>query len=351
MNPFAIKETHELLPIVEDIKAPSRVLSDLFFSQHVQTYSDILSIEYTKSHRRLAPYIVTGSKGVNMSRDKSQVASYRAPLIGARRTLSTAEISQRIAGEQPIFSTLTPADRALQIQGNDMRDLKNMVLNKQEKMAAELLTTGKLEVRGFADDGNKVEEQTITFEENYVVSPTISWDNANATIYSDIKGVCDFIAEEAGALPDVMICGANIEKYLLNNAEIYKWLSILNAENLKVASFAPKFTSPQSRYIGTINSLGLEVRSYQTTYIDDMTGDVTPFIPADMCIIGISGSGRYMFGRVDLMQDGVFNSYASEIVPYTSHSDDNQTSSITLLSRCLPIPNVVESVRCLKVKD
>jgi len=350
MNPFSITETIELLPVVEDIKSPSSYLSNIFFKEHVQTYSDVLAVEYTKSHRRLAPYVSEGSKGVNMRRDASQVAMYRAPLIGGRRTLSAAEISQRILGEQPIFSKLTPADRALQIQANDMRDLKNMVVNKQEKMAAELLTTGKLKIRAFADDGKIVEEPEIIFDEDYVATATVTWDNSSATIYEDIKSVCDYIAEEAGALPDVMICGANIERYLLNNAEIYKWLSILNADNLKMMSFAPRFDSPQSRYIGTINSLGLEVRTYQATYIDDISGQVTPFIPADTCIIGISGSGKYLFGRVDVLKGGAFQSYASEIVPYTSYSEENQTASITLLSRCLPVPNVVESVRCLKVK-
>ena len=348
MSPFAFTETMDLLRVVEQIQTPTTFLSDIFFKDKESTLQDVFSVEIVKKNRRLAPMLVRGARALGVSREKSTVKLWRPPLIGARRTIGLEDISRRIIGEMPVVSTLTPQDRALKMQADDLRDLLNMLVDRREAMAASLLTTGTIPIRGFADDGTVAEEETIVFDDDWVVSVETPWSNEAATIYDDIKAAVDFIAEETGTLPDIAICGRNIEGYLLKNTQFKEWAKNFR-ESLTMISLQPKFQSPNARRIGMINSLGLEVYSYLGTYTDDTTGTTKRYIPDDMILIGTSGSGKYLSGRVDLMRDGSWQSYAAENVPYYSFDNNNQTTSLSLYSRCLPIMPVIESVRALEV--
>lgn len=349
-NPFLIKDTYELLPIVERIKTPDKFLSTTFFPNEVVTTQDILALEYTKQHRRLAPYLVKGSRGVNMSRERSQVKFYKAPLIGAKRVIGLEDISQRAIGESPIFSTKTPGERAAELQARDLRDLLNMIDNRREQMSAELLTTGKVTVRGYADDGQVVDEAEIEFAAG-MPKQTTAWDGANADIYGDLKTVSETIQESAGMIPTVMVCGGNVEDYLLGNKKILDWLTIPTRQNLTMATLEPRYTNPQVRFIGRLNALNLEIYSYNLTYVDDLTGQTKPFIPADHAIIGVPGNGKMMYGAVNWLDSaGSWQSAAAANVPVYNFSTESQTTSLTVFSRCLPMPEVIEDTICLKVK-
>ena len=350
MQPFAITETYELLKVAEAIKPPVTFLQEIFFADKEQTLQDAFPVEFVKRNRRLAPMLVKGSGALNVARDKSTIQLYKPPLLGARRTIGLEEITRRIIGEMPVVSTLTPGDRALQLQAQDMKDLLEMLTNRREAMAASLLTTGSIPIRGFADDGTVAEAQTIVFDEDWEVSVQTPWSDETAAIYDDLKATVEYIAEETGTLPDVAICGRNIEGYLLKNLQFKEFAKYFR-ESLTMMSLEPKFQSPHARRLGLISSLGLEVYSYLGTYFDDVSGTVKRYIPDDVIIIGTSKSGKYLFGRVDLMRDGAWTSYAAQDVPYYSFDNNNQTTSLTLFSRSLPILPIVDSVRALKVVE
>lgn len=350
-NPFAITDTYELLPVVEQIKLPSRFLTELFFPNALQTMSDVLALEYTKQHRRLAPYVTRRSRGVNMSRESSAVKLYKAPLIGAKRVIGIDDISRRVIGETPVYSTMTAQDRAAQLQATDLRDLLNMLENRREEMSAELLTTGKVTVKAFADDGKLSVDDEIEFTAGQPVNVTTAWDNANADIFGDLKTTSEAIQEDAGIVPTVMVCGANVESYLLGNAAIKDWLSIPNRETLTMMSLRPHYTNPQVRFIGRLDALNLEIYSYAATYLDEATGQAKPFLGADTAIIGAPGRGKFMYGAVNFLdQGGQWQSVSASNVPVYNFNTEAQTTSLTLFSACLPVPDVVEDFVCLKVK-
>ncbi|MBD3878212.1 MAG: major capsid protein [Quinella sp. 1Q5] len=350
MQAFALTETYQLLQAIEQIDQPTTFLQSVFFSDKEVTMQDVLAVEFIKKHRRLAPMLVKGAGALNMSREKSTVKLWRPPLIGSRRTIGLQDISKRIIGEMPVISTMTPEERALKMQADDLKDLLNMLVNRREAMAASLLTTGTIPIRGFADDGTLAEEETLILDEDWVVSVQTPWSDEAATIYDDLKAAVDYIAEETGVLADVAICGRNIEGYLLKNLQFKEFAKYFR-ESLAMMSLEPKFQSPNARRLGTISSLGLEVYSYLGSYVDDVSGTTKRYISDDMIIIGSSKSGKGVFGRVDLMKDGQFLSYSSEAVPQYTFNNDNQTTSLSVYSRYLPILEVVDSVRCLKVVD
>ena len=349
-NPWLITDTFQLVETIERIKPPASYLVDTWFPNQIVSSltNGYIAVEYRKEGRLLAPFISKGGRGVNVNRGGSRINLYKAPLAGARRVIGLGDIELRQFGELPVFSTMTAEQRAAKMQADDMQDLRRMIQNTKNKMAADILQTGQTTIRGYADDGVTIETDTIKFDWNGKVNASSDWANANADIYGDIKAVSERIQEDSGFIPTLMLCGKNVEKKLLNNGTIFKWLSIPNRENLTMASFSPHYTSPQARFIGHISALNLEIISYAETYTDNITGKVKPFLHPDVAIIGVPGIGRQLYGSVAYMnQAGAWQTIIAREVP-VYHADYNaQQSSLTIFSRFLLVPETAADWTCI----
>ena len=351
ITPWAITDTYKLVGLCEKIKKPATYLVDTFFPKRMPvSYTDWVSIEYRSEGRLLAPYITKGSKGVNLNRGTSRIKNYKAPLMGPRRVIGLGDIEQRQFGELPIFSTVTPEERAARMQANDMVELMRTLSNSENKQAADLLQTGKITIKGYADDGRTLEVDEIDFDWNGLIEPTKAWNESDATIYDDLKGASERIQEDSGVIPTLMLCGKNVERYLLANEELFKWMSLPNRENIQMLSFQPHYTTPQARFIGYISSLNLEVISYSETYTDD-DGQVKPFLDPDTVIIGNPGRGKKLFGAVTFMnQQGNWQTIAAENVPVYLSDPNAQQSSLTIFRRECLVPDILEDWLTIKTR-
>ena len=348
-NPWLITDQFQLLQTVERIKPPASYLVDTWFPNSITSTltNGYMAVEYRKEGRLLAPFVSKGGRGVNLNRGTSRIRLYKAPMVAPRRVIGLGDIELRQFGEQPIFSTVTAEQRAAKMQAEDLTDLLRTIQNRKNKMAADIIQTGKTIIRGLADDGVTEEVDEISFDWNGRVSASTDWSDSSADIYGDIKAVSERIQEDSGFIPTLMLCGKNVEKKLLNNAEIFKWLSIPNRENLAMASFSPHYTSPQARFIGHISALNLEIISYAETFTDD-DGKVKPFLDPNVAIIGIPGVGRQLYGSVTCMnQAGQWQTIVANNVP-VYHADYNaQQSSLTIFSRFLLVPETMSDYACI----
>lgn len=342
------KDTFTLMQAMDRMKQPSSFLVDTFFPIVPATaVTSKIAVEYRKGARKLAPFIVPGSNGVNTARTGSKIDVYEPPMMGPRRVLSVEDIMNRGFGEN-IYSTKTPEQRADEILARDLVDLQAMVVNRKNKMAADILTTGECQIEGYAADGKVAKTDTIKFDDwTQKLEPTVKWNQANADIYGDIATMSNSIQENAGIVPDVAICGKNIMEYILANDAIMKYLAIPNVNNLSMMSFQPRLRAPQIMYIGTIMSLNLELYTYMETYVDE-DGKVQSFIGDDDVIIGISGRGKQLHGAVTLVEGSTFKTYVGNYVPaYRSNENDN-TVSLAMYSRCVLAPETVDDWAVIK---
>ena len=351
LTPWMITDTYQLIGTVEQIKKPASYLVDTWFPRQMPvSYTPWVSVEYRKEGRLLAPYIVKGTKGVNINRGKSRINNYAAPMVGPRRVIGLGDIELRQFGEQPIFSSIRPEERAARMQAQDLTELLRLIENRKNRMAADILQTGKTKIRGYADDGQTVEEDEIIFDWNGLINPTKPWNQAGATIYDDIKGASERIQEDSGYIPTLMLCGKNVEQYLLNNTELFKWMSLPNRQNVTMLSFAPHYTSPQARFVGHISALNMEIISYSETYTDD-DGQVKPFLDPDTVIIGNPGKGKQLYGAITFMnQAGNWQTIAANNVPVYLADPNAQQSSLTIFSRFVLVPEIMDDWLCMKVK-
>lgn len=352
LSPWLITDTYELIGTVEQIKPPATYLVDTFFPNKMPvSYSSWVSIEYRKEGRMLAPYVVKNGKGVNINRGTSRINSYKAPMVAPRRTIGLGDIELRQFGEQPVFSSVRPEERAARMQAQDLVELRRLIYNRMNKQAADILQTGKTKIRGYADDGVTVDEDEIIFDWNGLITPATDWDQAGASIYDDLRAASERIQEDSGYIPTLMLCGRNVEQYLLNNTELWKWIQVPNRQNLSMVSFAPHYTTLQSRFIGHISALNLEIVSYTETYTDD-DGQIKPFIDPDTVIIANPKRGKQLYGAITYMDTaGNWQTVAANEVPVYLFNSDAQQSSLTIYSRFVLVPDVLEDWLVLKVKN
>lgn len=344
------KDTYTLMQAMDRMKQPSSFLVDTFFPVVPPTaVTSKIAVEYRKGARKLAPFVIPGTNGVNTSRTGSKIDLYEPPMMGPRRVLSAEDLMDRQFGEN-IYTTRTPEQRANDILAKDLVELQNMVINRKNKMAADILLTGQCEIEGYAGDGQIAKTDTIKFEDwTQKLEPTTKWDQANADIYGDLAEMSNSIQENAGIVPNVAICGKNIMNYILGNTAIMKYLAIPNANNLSMMSFQPRLRAPQIMYIGTIMSLNLELYSYMETYVDD-EGNVQSFIGDDDVIIGIPGRGRQLHGAVTLVEGSSFKTYAGNYVPAYRANENDNTVSLAMYCRCVLAPESVDDWAVIKAK-
>lgn len=345
---MAFKDTYTMMAAMERMKQPASFLVDTFFPNipMVATTSKI-AVEYRKGARKLAPFIIPGNGGVNTARTGSKIDVYEPPMMGPRRVLSADELNTRGFGED-IYTTKTPEQRANEILSRDLVDLQNMVMNRKNKMAADILTTGQCEIQGFGADGKIAKVDTIKFEDwTQKLEPTKKWSDAGADIYGDLATMSNSIQENAGLVPGVAICGKNIMDYILGNEAIMKYIAIPNVNNLSMMSFQPRLQAPQIMYIGTIMSLNLELYTYMETYVDE-EGKVQGFIGDDDVIVGVTGRGRQLHGAVTLVEGSSIKTYASEYVPAYRANENDNTVSLAMYCRCVLAPETVDDWGVIK---
>lgn len=337
-----LKDTYSLLQAIQRIKPPATFLVDTFFP-NVPTVSasKIISVEFQKKGRRLAPFVTRGARGVNEEVEGSTVQFYEPPMMAPKISITPEMVEARSFGEN-FFSSETPEQRTAQLQAEALKDLQNMVMNRKNKMASDILTTGKCIIEGYADDaGTKKVLDTIDYGWSQKVTPSKSWADASAPIFQTIMNMSLQVQEASGMVPDTIVLGKNVFQYMLSNNEMGKYLAIPSRDNLSLFGFKPTIQSPQVIFNGTFTAIGANMYTYAETFTAD-DGKVTPFVPENGVIIGVSGKGRQIHGAVTLVDENGFKTYAAPYVPYLIADKNSQTMDLAVYSRCLLAPESVD---------
>lgn len=347
-----INNTRTLLEVVQRSHKPTTTLVDTFFP-HIRTFvSEYVEVEYKSGGRAMAPFVVPGGKGAIMGREGSNIRTYKAPLMKPRRLIEASDVERRGFGET-VYSTKSPEARAQELRAQDLADLIDMCARRQEWMAAQLLINGGYDIEGYADDGKTIKKDTIAFQ-GFAGKTTLSgsdaWDNAAAKIYDHIEAASQTIRRNAGMIPGVAICSSNVVKYLLNNKQLLDILMVPNRDNMALMSLQPKLVRPEVLRVGYIQSLNLEIYSYDGGYLDDQ-GNFKTYVPDDHFIMGIAGRGKRLFGAVTQVEnDGTWKTYEGEYIPKSTVNVENDVTTLAVSSRCVLAPEFLDDWMVYKVK-
>lgn len=319
-------------------------LRDKFFSESVYFPTETISFEYQSQRRRLAPYVSPYSGGESVSREGYEVRTYQTPFLVPKRVITNDTAAQKLLGESPYNSGMTPEDRAAEMVARDLMELQDMIIRREEYMCAQVLQEGILRIKGRGV--NQVCDYGFTGIE------TITGGDKWVSGY-DIPGKLQREAQELrkrGNNPDTLILGSEAANALMDNS---KFMKLLDLRRVEVGEIRVSELPSGVQYIGRIALPGLiaDIYSYDEYYDDDESGSAMPLIdPKTAILISSRARNMMLYGAVTYIdvKSGEYVTEMSQYVPYTNYRVDPPVKELYLASRPLPMPVDLESWYVMK---
>jgi hypothetical protein len=323
-------------------------LKDTFFSMPAETFvTDKVLLDYRKGKRKMAAFVAPRVGGITMDRQGYKTFEYAAPRLAPQRSLTIDDLSNRAFNES-LISNRTPADRQAELLAKDLQELDEAIARREEWMAAQLLFSGKVIAKGYADsDSKNITEDEIDFgfTGKTVLTGAEKWDQDTADIYGQLEDKRLDVIKNSGRAPTVLVMGTSALKAFRNNAKIQK---LLDVRNMYLGNFNPTIKSDAVTFIGRINELGLDIYTYNDWYEDD-EGNTQPYVPANQVLMALPGDGKFMYGAVTQLENGNFVTYEGTRVPKQWADNINEIKMLKISSRPLPCPCNIDGWAVLEV--
>jgi len=286
--------------------------------------------------KQLAPFVVDGAGGVVLGRNGYQTNELDFPTIAPERIIRNNDLKGRVFGEE-ILGAMTPEERAQKMQAEDLIELRGAIMRRVEWMARQVLTTGKLEIFRYTNEG--LDKQTTCvadFGFTNFYTPSNAWSGASATIDDDMKAMLDLVYDGSGDV-NVIVMAGDAASALINNGN-YKGLR--DIKDYDIGALATRYQGQGVRFLGW-NIDGVEMYAYSGKYVDD-DGTTKPILPSGTVIMGSRGMLKKICGPVTQIeqegQDAAFRTYIKEYVPLRYGSIRSNALKNRMTSRPTLIP-------------
>jgi hypothetical protein len=342
-------DTHTMLRLQEVVKPKSTFLRDRYFptaDEDIFTSEDVTVDFKDEAGSNLAPVVTPNKGGIPVAREGYETHQFVPPTVAPSRILTAAQLQKRQAGEAA-FSGISPKEREAKILTQDLKDLRDLIDNREEYMAAQTLINNGYTLKQYADryGSNDFIEKEIKFYTGAAnpatYTPSAVWSSNSTAIISDIAAMCDILTKRGLAASDLIVSGA-VADVMLSNDNILKLLD--NRRFILAQEVNPAEQENGSVLIAVLNVKGhlVNVFSYTREYIDEATGLPTPYIPADKVIVTAPAMGRTAYGAVTQIngKTGDFETFANSRVPQTIVDEHNSTMEIIVKSKPLTMPRV-----------
>lgn len=326
-----------LAEVVKTTPPVRTFLRDRFFT-NVKTFpTERVDIDIVKGNRKMAAFIHPMVGGEIVQAEGYETKSYAPPLINPA-TVSTADkLLARLPGED-MYSGKTPADRAAEKLIEEYNQLNDMTTRREEWMAAQVLTTGQLKVKG------KGVDEVIDFglTNKITLASTKKWGASAADIWGNLKDWKQQVSRNGFANANMVIMGKAAADAFLADATIK---NLLDNRRIEIGAIKPEEMEGGLTYYGHLNLPGVDIYGYDEVYLDDETGETKPLIP-DNVVLMIPSAASFMraYGLCTYLDDaGAWHEAETDrlLCTYVEHRPDRRF--IELQTHPLLIPDKIDS--------
>lgn len=344
-------KTETMLAAIELMKPKATFLRDRYFPLAADPYfptEDVLAEFKDETNRRLAPIVEEKKGGIPVSRSGYKGERFTPPYIAPERPLTMDDLKKKGFGED-IFSGKTPEDRVAEILRRDIIELDEMISNREEQMAASLLTSNQVVMKVYADDynGNEVDTYTLKMYDGgtdpsaYSLGSGVNWATNSTRIMSDISAMATMLEERGLSAIDVLMA-PDVADIVINNEQIQK---LLDNRRYELGSVEPEALPAGAVRVCSliINGRALNFYSYGLKYYDDAAASNKYFLPSGTVVVTAPGAGHRMYGAVSQIEEGDTDpvTHMGGRVPHVTVNRHGGVRTLTLKSRALLIPKQV----------
>ena len=336
-NEINIYEPRYLAEAVRTAPPIRTFLRDRFFSK-VKTFpTKNVDIDIVKGNRKMAAFVHPMVGGEIVQSEGYETKSYAPPLINPA-TVTTADMFlQRLPGED-IYSGRTPADRAAEKLVEEYNKLNDMTTRREEWMAAQVLTTGQLKVKGKGVD----EVIDFGFTNKINLEGTKQWGKSAADTLGNLREWKQQVSRNGFANADMVIMGKKASDTFMADSKV---LDLMDKRRFDIGAMAPKELEGGLNYYGHLNLPGVDIYGYDEVYLDEETGETKPLIP-DNVVRMIPSNANFMraYGLCTYLDDDkVWHTAETTrlLRSYVEHRPDRRF--LELQTHPLLIPDKVDS--------
>ncbi len=333
MNAFTPRT---LIGALNQIKPKSTFLRDTFFPKIKTHDTRAVEIDIIKGRRRLAPFVSPRAQGTPVDRVAAEARTISMPYIKLK---IPTEAGQLLDARQPGKTVYegTPADRGKALLAQDLVTLRDMVIRREEAMAAQALVDGRVTITGEGVDA--VVDYLRPASHNVVNTGTANaWDAANVDILAQLRGFARLVARTAGVPANVCVMGPAASDAFI------AWLSAhslgLSQAPVETGQIRLDQIGTGATYLGRIH--GIDFYEYNE-WAEDATGADQPLFAPNRVVFGSRQTdGIRHYGAIEDLKAGV-----NWAVPYFVKSWEEEDPSVRwLMIQSAPLPALhrVESI-------
>lgn len=325
---------------------------DNFFGITRTFPTEHVDVDFRKGSRAVAPFVAPNIGGINVERRGYETRTYKPPRVAPERDLNPEVLNKRLMGEN-IHTTMSPEDREDYYLRLDAQELDDMISRREELMAVQLLTTGKINVRGYADENMTTyidDDIDFNFTNITTLTGNDQWGETSADPYGDLEEAVEMVLK-AGYNGGACLVGKAAWPKLRDNSTFQK---LLDNRRMQMGLIAPELRTVDGsgvKYIGDIPDLGLQLFVYYSWYMD-VDGTVKELFPEDYVVIAPFGIGEMLYGAITQIEeeDKRFHTYEGARVPQIFTDIKGNKKTMRLSSRPLPKPFDVDAWAVINTK-
>lgn len=333
-------ETKKLLPVINNRKPIGQLLMNLFFGKTKTHHTDVIEVDVKVAKRVMAPFVSPAKGGKVMKREGFDTRTVKLPKIAPERLTTIEDVSATGAGETE-YSTKSIAQRQKEIAVNDLKELDDSILRREEWMCREVILNKEVLIKG--DDIEK--HITFSTDDKVVLSGTSLWNNAESDPIADLQNYQQAVMKASGVKPKIVLMDSASGAAFIGNAKVK---DAFDKKSIILGQLQPSVKNDNVTFYGKINLLNLELYTYDEWFVDD-EGNEVPMIPNGTVILGSRNIGTMNYAAVKQMENKKFVNIEAKRVPKHIIDEDNETEKLRLSSRPLPTPNDTKSWKVLKV--
>jgi len=318
---------------------------DTFFTNRRTFVTETIDVDFKKGNRALAPFVHPNNGGKIIANTGYQTKTYKPPLLCPKKVTTVSDLLTRSMGENP-YSGLSPADRAVKKMGEDFQELTEMIIRREEWMAATAIFTGQIPVIG---DGLN---ELIDFQFTNTETVKVKWSSDTSNPLADLEKWRRTVQQHGFVNCNVCIMAHDVADAFINHAKIKE---ILDIRLYDIAAIKPREMPNGLTYIGTIAKLGLDIYEYNEWYLDDWTTpeapEEKPLVP-DGTLALLSKDAKYSiyYGAITMITGNETTiTVEGDRVPNTWVVRDPDRRFLQISSKPLPVPHEVNSWFVAKV--
>ena len=271
-------EIRTMLAAIEQMYIPKTFLLDMFFKKENIANTKHVDIDIIKGKRRLAPFVQPMAEGKVVEREGYTTNSIIPPYVKPKMPFTAMDLLNRQRGDTIYQGNASPAVRAQMQLGKDLLKLNQMIIRREEWMAAQGLNTGIVTISGDGIDAQIDFNMGATHK--ITLAGAALWDDSSSTPLANLRAWKQLVAKDSGLVPDVAVFGSDVVNAFLAHATVK---SNLDTRRIELGQIKPELLPNGASYIGRIEQL--DIYTYDEYYLDD--ADVLqPMVPVDKVWLG-----------------------------------------------------------------